>query len=190
MQVALEGIVETLRGVPPARFQPGEVCARLRGLLLDPRTLAPHLHFAPGRYTRNLVYRDDVFELLAVCWDAHSQSPIHNHSGQLCWLSIQEGALRLENFRSLDGPGRPGERIRLVSNGGISRAPLGVVDLQQGENGIHRVSNPFAERAISLHVYSRPYDTCIAYDLETGRAHEMRLSYHSIGGKLVQEQLQ
>jgi len=54
MQIAVQGIVETLRGVPPARFQPGEVCARLRGLLLDPRTLAPYLHFLPHRYTRNL----------------------------------------------------------------------------------------------------------------------------------------
>ena len=29
-------------------------------------------------------------------------------------------------------------------------APEGVLDLQQGENGIHRVSNPFSERAASL----------------------------------------
>lgn len=185
MQVAVEGIVETLRGVPPARFQPGEVCARLRGLLLDARTLRPYLHFAPRRYTRNLIYRDDVFELLALCWDPHTQSPIHNHSGQLCWLSIQQGALRLENFRSLDGPG-PGDNIRLVPNGGVDRAPEGVLDLQQGDNGIHRVSNPFAERAASLHVYSRPYDTCLAYDLDTGVAREMRLQYHSVGGRLVE----
>src|SRR5438132_13498 len=121
MQVAVEGIVETLRGVPPARFQPGEVCARLRGLLLDPRTLQPYLHYAPRRYTRNLIYRDEIFELIALCWEPHSQSPIHNHSGQLCWLSIQRGALRLENFKSLDGPG-PGDGIRLVPNGGIARA--------------------------------------------------------------------
>jgi cysteine dioxygenase len=161
----------------------------LHGLLLDPRTLSPYLHFAPGRYTRNLIYRDDVFELLALCWDAHSASPIHNHSGQLCWLSIQQGALRLENFKSLDGPG-PGDHIRLVPNGGVSRAPEGVLDLQQGENGIHRVSNPFPERAASLHVYSRPYDTCIAYDLENGSAREMQLHYHSIGGKVVGEQFQ
>jgi cysteine dioxygenase len=184
MQVAVEGIVETLRGVPPAHFQPGEVCARLRGLLLDARTLEPYLHFAPRRYTRNLIYRDDVFELLAVCWEPHTQSPIHNHSGQLCWLSIQTGALRLENFTSLDGPG-PGDGIRLVPNGGIARAPEGVLDLQQGENGIHRVSNPFAERAVSMHVYSKPYDICLAYDPVARTAREMRLQYHSIGGKLV-----
>jgi cysteine dioxygenase type I len=184
MQVAVEGIVEALRRVPPAHFQPGEVCERLRGLLLDGGTLAPYLHFATRRYTRNLIYRDEVFELLALCWEPQTQSPIHNHSGQLCWLSVQGGALRLENFISLDGPG-PGDGIRLVPSGGMARALEGVLDLQQGENGIHRVSNPFNERAVSLHVYSRPYDTCLAYDPVARTAREMRLEYHSIGGKLV-----
>src|ERR1700682_2629505 len=186
MQVAVEGIVETLRGVPPAHFQPGEVCARLRGLLLDAATRAPYLQFADRRYTRNLIYRDAIFELVALCWDPQTQSPIHNHSGQLCWLSIQRGALRLENFISLDGPG-PGDGIRLAPNGGIAFAPEGVLDLQQGENAIHRVSNPFAQRAVSLHVYSRPYDTCLAYDPVACTAREMRLQYHSVRGKLVDE---
>jgi cysteine dioxygenase len=192
MHVAVEGIVQTLRGVPPARFQPGEICTRLAGVFLDPRTLAPYLHFAPRRYTRNLIYRDEVFELLALCWEPHTESPIHNHSGQLCWLSIQRGALRLENFLSLDGPG-PGANIRLVPHGGVDRAPEGVLDLQQGDNGIHRVSNPFDERAVSLHVYSRPYDTCLAYDPAARISREIRLHYHSVGGKLVEgraEQLQ
>ena len=184
MQVAVEGIVETLRGVPPARFQPGEVCARLQGVMLDPRTLQKYLHFAARRYTRNLIYRDEIFELLALCWEPHTESPIHNHAGQLCWLSIQTGELRLENFTSLDGPG-PGSNIRLVPHGGIERAPKGILDLQQGDQAIHRVSNPFNERAVSLHVYSRPFDTCIAYDLAGNTAREMRLQYHSIDGKLV-----
>ena len=184
MQVAVEGIVDTLRGVPPAAFGPAEICARLRGVLLDPRTLAPFLHFAARRYTRNLIYRDDLFELIALCWDPNTASPIHNHSGQLCWLSIQSGVLRLENFTSLDGPG-PGDGIRLVPNGGIDRAGEGCLDLQQGENAIHRVSNPFDERVVSLHVYSRPYDVCLAYDPAARTSREMRLQYHSVGGKLV-----
>jgi cysteine dioxygenase len=184
MQVAVEGIVDTLRGVPPISFGPGEICGRLQGIQLDPRTLEPYLHFAPRRYTRNLIYRDDIFELIALCWAPQSASPIHNHSGQLCWLSIQEGALRLENFRSLDGPG-PGDNIRLVPNGGLERAPCGMLDLQQGENGIHRVSNPFDEPAVSLHVYSRPYDVCLAYDPAARTSREMPLYYWSVGGRLL-----
>ena len=148
-----------------------------------------YLHFAPNRYTRNLIYRDDLFELIALCWEPQTASPIHNHSGQLCWLSIQSGALRLENYNSLDGPG-PGDRIRLVPNGGIPRAGEGCLDLQQGDNAIHRVSNPFDERAVSLHVYSRPFDTCIAYNPDESTAREMRLQYYSVDGKMVKEQLQ
>jgi cysteine dioxygenase len=187
MQVAVERVVETLRGVPPPQFGPQEICARLQGMLLDPGTLAPYLHFAPRRYTRNLIYRDDLFELIALCWEPHSESPIHNHAGQLCWLSIQRGGLRLENFLSLDGPG-PGQNIHLVPNGGIPRAGPGCLDLQQGDNAIHRVANPFEERAVSLHVYSRPFDTCIYYDLEGQSAREMRLQYHSIGGAICREE--
>ena len=183
MQIPVDGIVQTLRCVPPPSFQPGEICRRLKDVLLDPGSLAPYLHFADRRYTRNLIYRDDLFELIALCWEPQTQSPIHNHSGQLCWLSIQTGALRLENFHSLDGPG-PGEGIRIVPNGGLDHASTGCVDLQQGDDAIHRVSNPFDRRAVSLHVYSRPYDTCLAYDPATRTSREMRLSYHSIGGKL------
>jgi hypothetical protein len=97
---------------------------------------------------------------------------------------VHKGALRLENFDTLDGPG-PGDRIRLVPAGGLDRALVGCVDLQQGDAAIHRVSNPFPERAVSLHVYSRPYDACIAYDQEAQTAREIRLSYHSVGGVLV-----
>jgi cysteine dioxygenase len=184
MLVAVEGIVETLRGVPPPRFRPGHICELLHNLSIRPETLQPFLHFAPRRYTRNLIYRDDLFELLALCWDPRTESPIHNHANQLCWLAIQQGSLRLENFHSLDGPG-PGDRIRLVPRAGIDRAPIGCVDLQQGEDAIHRVSNPFDERAVSLHVYSRPYDSCLAYDIEAQTSREMRLVYHSVGGRLV-----
>src|SRR5262249_46158871 len=141
--------------------------------------------WVPRRYTRNLVYRNDLFELIALCWEAGSQSPIHNHAGQLCWVTIQQGALRFENYKSLDGPG-PGDRVRLVPNGGLDRADPGCLDLRQLDDGIHRVSNPFNERAVSLHVSSRPYDTCLAYDPVANTAREIQLWYHSVGGKVVQ----
>jgi len=158
MHVAVERIVETLRGVPPAHFQPGEVCARLRGILLDGGTSRPICTSLPTgtRATSSTGTRSSSWWRSA--GSRRRRAPSTTHSGQLCWLSIQRGVLRLENFISLDGPG-PGDGIRLVQNGGIPRAAEGALDLQQGENGIHRVSNPFNERAVSLHVYSRPCTT-------------------------------
>ena len=125
--------------------------------------------------------------MIALCWEPRTQSPIHNHAGQLCWLAITQGALRLENFHSARGPG-PGTGLELEPRGGLQRAGMGCVDLQAGDDAIHRVSNPFDERAISLHVYSRPFDSCIAYDLASGTAREIRLAYHSVGGKVVNRQ--
>jgi len=187
MQIGVPHIVETLKGVPPPRFAPGEICGLMQGLRIDGATLRPFLHFLPRRYTRNLIFRNDLFELIALCWDGHTASPIHNHAGQLCWVSIQQGALRFDNYLSLDGPG-PGDRIRLVPHGGIARAEVGAMDLRDMRDGIHQVSNPFDERAVSLHVYSRPYDSCIAYDPITNSAREMRLWFHSVGGKVVPQQ--
>src|SRR4051812_4140005 len=128
MQLAVDGVVKTLLTVPPPKFGPGQICELLKGLHLDPRSLRPYLHWLPRRYTRNLVFRNDLFELIALCWEPGSQSPIHNHAGQLCWVSIQEGALRFENYLSLDGPG-PGDRIRIEPNGGVERADAGCLDL-------------------------------------------------------------
>src|SRR2546429_50964 len=146
MQLAVDGIVERLRGVPPPSFIPGEVCSRLEDVLLDPASLTPYLLFQERRYTRNLIYRDSLFELIALCWDPPPETPIHTPPGQLGWLPPQPGALRRKNFHPRAGPG-PGSPIPLVPNGGIERAPAGMLDLQQGEDGIHRVSNPFDERA-------------------------------------------
>ena len=53
-----------------------------------------------------------------------------------------------------------------------------------------RVSNPFNERAVSLHVYSRPYDTCLAYDPIGRTSREIALQYYSIGGRILGERRQ
>jgi hypothetical protein len=50
---------------------------------------------------------------------------------------------------------------------------------------VHRVVNPreFNERAVSLHVYSRPFDTCIVYSPEQGTCGEIKLHYTTEYGK-------
>jgi hypothetical protein len=44
---------------------------------------------------------------------------------------------------------------------------------------VHRVLNPkaFNERAVSLHVYSRPFNTCVVYSPEQGTCGEIELHY-------------
>jgi hypothetical protein len=42
---------------------------------------------------------------------------------------------------------------------------------------------PFNARAVSLHVYSRPFDTCIVYSAEQGTCGEIKLHYTTEYGK-------
>jgi hypothetical protein len=50
---------------------------------------------------------------------------------------------------------------------------------------VHRVLNPrdFNQRAVSLHVYSRPFDTCVVYSAEQGTCGEIGLHYTTEYGK-------
>jgi len=51
------------------------------------------------------------------------------------------------------------------------------------------VLNPreFNERAVSLHVYSRPFDTCIVYSPEQGSCGEIQLHYTTEFGKSAEK---
>ena len=48
-------------------------------------------------------------------------------------------------------------------------------------NPVHDVRNPreWNQRAVSLHVYSRPFDSCIVYSVEQGSCGEIGLQYTS-----------
>ena len=181
----LEEVLAILRGVPAPRFEPAYIAELLDGVSVRPDTLERYLHFVPGRYTRNLVFRDDTFELLALCWDEQTHSPIHNHSGQDCWFLVQEGQFCLEGYRILEGGTCPGI-ARLEHVDSQHRISPGAIDHRGPRNDIHRVTvskgNP---RAVSIHVYAKPFDDCLVYDLKHHRCARQNLKYFSVDGRPV-----
>jgi hypothetical protein len=52
---------------------------------------------------------------------------------------------------------------------------------------VHRVVNPreASQRAVTLHVYSRPFDSCVVYSPEQGTCGDIRLHYNTAFGKPV-----
>jgi len=50
---------------------------------------------------------------------------------------------------------------------------------------IHQVVVQGAEPVISLHIYSRPIDSCVAFDLAQRRCYRRELSYYSKYGDVV-----
>ena len=139
--------------------------------------------FADGSYTRNLVYRDETFELMILCWGPGHESPIHNHEGQDCWMSVLEGEMEELRYTTpaevRPGPLRP-------TDSAVFRTDR--VAFIHDDVGLHLVRPADRERsAISLHLYAGPYDACNTYCPETGAITRKALINYSERGELCAE---
>jgi cysteine dioxygenase len=147
--------------------------------------------WVPDRHTRNKIFRNEMMELMLICWPAGAVTPLHTHNGQLGWMTMIEGKLLVENFHKIDC-NRP-ENQQVVGMDCLSGAtriemkqvgtelcvpggPLNTVDKKQT---IHRIKNlpEWNQPAVSLHVYSRPIDSCVVFDLEAQRCFRRDLKY-------------
>src|SRR6266478_1408687 len=174
--VTIDEFAAGLAAIPEEGFTHHGVLDYLRGHRVNPATLHPYLYFCSEKYTRNLILRTALFELIAICWDIGQVSAIHNHRGQSCWMAIAYGKVQVQNFRLVrhDAAAFTCE-LEPTSRFLIDAATPGEVD---PEEPIHLVANPvaFGSRAVTLHVYSRPFDTCEVYDLKTNRYEDVKLA--------------
>jgi cysteine dioxygenase len=187
-RVSLEDFVSGLRKLREPDFV--GVSGTLQYLTANPvdaESLQPYLFWNPQHYTRNLIDKTDLYELLAICWEPGMRSSIHNHRGQNCWMAAPIGRLAVQNYRviSEDLAAQtceivPTDVVEITASNPVAVDPL---------NPVHDVRNcrEWGERAVSLHVYSRPFDSCIVYSVEQGSCGEIGLNYTSMHGKLVQE---
>ena len=134
----------------------------LAAAAIDERDLAAYANFQPLRYTRNLVYRSDAFELLVLCWSRGSASPIHDHGGMHCAMKLLCGSLNVDDFTILAGGRRPG--YALIDASGATTMLPGSLDVRSTNRVLHRVAA--REPAISLHVYAQPLNRFMTFDRE------------------------
>ena len=182
--MTIDELVATLCRVPQDAL--GSVGDHLQGVVVDDASLSPYVSWDAGRYTRNLIFRNDLFELLAVCWDVGSCSPIHNHAGQNCWLYVHQGTLCVDDYVLTDArqAGQVGDNIGVLRSGQMCYLSPGTVEHRGASNEIHRVRNKrrFNSRAVSLHVYSRPIDQCLVYHPANRTAAIKNTGYDTVRG--------
>jgi cysteine dioxygenase len=182
--VPIQKLVEELRKFPESAFIPTEPLRHfLEQTPVDADSLAPYLNWDRQHYTRNLIDRTPLYELMAICWEVGQASSVHNHRDQNCWMAVPIGRLQVENFHL----------VRQDLTGGTCRLePLNTVEMNIAHpcavdpaDPVHRVLNPreFNQRAVSLHIYSRPFDTCVVYSPEQGTCGEIRLCFNTEFGK-------
>ncbi|MFZ0732712.1 MAG: cysteine dioxygenase family protein [Candidatus Sulfotelmatobacter sp.] len=182
--VPIQSLVERLRQIPASMFDEVEPLRRfLQDTPVDADSLAPYLNWDRQHYTRNLIDRTALYELMAICWEVGQASSVHNHRDQNCWMAVPIGRLQVENFHLLHQDLEAG--ISMLE-------PLDTVEMNiqhpcavNPADPVHRVVNPreFNQRAVSLHVYSRPFDTCVVYSPEQGTCGEIKLHFNTMFGK-------
>ena len=122
-------------------------------------------------YTRNSLIHTDDFELLLVCWEKGQSSVIHDFASNAAWTHVIRGALRENKYKH----GSHGlEKVSSVS--------LGTSDFSFMNHpiNIHRYSNCYEARTVSLHLYAKPITKWTVYNEDTGASEEQQVAYDSV----------
>jgi cysteine dioxygenase len=182
--VPIHDFVAELRKFPePAFDRVDQIIRFLQNTPVMPDTLAPYLTWDKQHYTRNLIDKTPLYELVAICWEVGQTSSVHNHREQNCWMAVPVGRLRVENFRVIAQDLDAGTcHLETADTVEMNPAQPCAVDPLEP---VHRVYNPreLGQRAVSLHVYSRPFDTCVVYSQEQGTCGVIKLHYQTEYGK-------
>jgi hypothetical protein len=184
----IDAWVNKLAAIPADDFSIEGVFDFVKANPVDPDTLKPYLVYSKANYTRNLVYKCGLFEVITICWESGQVSRIHNHRDQNCWMVTPIGRLRVQNFRVEDRDPHHGTcRLVPTDTYDMDASRPAYVDPQAP---VHQVLNlgEFGSRAASLHIYSYPYSTCEIYSLEKGTYFDVDLHYTSEYGKLNPEE--
>jgi len=186
-KVNIEHVVEGLCEIPNEEFHCDPVYKFLSDNPIEIDSIEKYFNWSEKFYTRNLIYKDERFELMAICWEKGQESRIHNHSEQMCWMTVPFGKLRGQNFRVVEQIESQGYcKLEETDEFDLAECIAAKVEL---EEPVHQILNlaEFDERAVSVHIYSKPFDTCLSYCNETDRFSEVKLNYTSINGKLCSD---
>jgi|SRR5215472_5319003 len=182
--VSVGDFVSELRTFPETAFDgTQDILEFVMRNRVQPETLAPYLLFDRQHYTRNLIDRTPLYELMAICWEVGQASSVHNHRDQNCWMAVPIGRLAVQNYRTL---------FQDIEHGKCILEPAELLEMNADQpcavdprEPVHRVLNSqeFGQRAVSLHIYSRPFDTCVVYSPEQGTCGQIDLHFNTEYGK-------
>jgi|SRR5882672_9632524 len=180
----IQDLVRGLCGIPAPSFTRDAVLDEIGRTVLDAASLQPFLYFRRSHYTRNLIHRDDLFEVVAIGWEPGQASAIHNHRGQECWMGVPIGRLEVRNYRLVRKD--PQARTCLIEASvryAMDPRHPAAVDPNEPIHSVHNLEE-FGTRAVSVHVYSLPFDSCEIYQPGKGCYYDVQLGYTSRFGVL------
>lgn len=102
-----------------------------------------NITFKKNDYCKSILYRDDKYEIILICWDANCETKIHNHPKNGCIMKILEGNLLEECFD------------KTYNNIRTNNYEKNDVSYIHDDLYLHKIINS-NQKSISLHIYSPP----------------------------------
>ncbi|KAK2837807.1 hypothetical protein Q5P01_015019 [Channa striata] len=146
----------------------------------NPQEWSRYAKFDKYRYTRNLVDEGNgKFNLMILCWGEGHGSSIHDHTNSHCFMKLLQGQLKESLFEWPDKE-HPGDMVQ-KSHRFLEENKVAYIN---DSIGLHRVENvSHIEGAVSLHLYSPPFETCQTFDQRTGHKNTVRMTFWSRFGE-------
>lgn len=146
-------------------------------LNLQSEEFEPYSFWDKETYTRNCVSRNEDYELILLCWEPGQETPVHDHNGEECWVYALKGDM--EEIRYQDST-KATERITESKR---SKMLEGSVAYMDDNLGYHSLHNRTQERALTLHLYMKPIDSCKIYDTAEGAFIRKDMQYDTKDGR-------
>lgn len=113
-----------------------------------------------NRYTRNCIVKRKHYELILLCWSPNQSTKIHCHGGEECWVYLIDGKIE-ENLYDLKNQSLELRMKRQLGNGKIS--------YMNDSLGFHSLHNVGGSKAMTLHLYMNPIESCTYYNEATDK---------------------
>ncbi len=194
--VSIATLVDMLRGAEGAPITTNRIRDLIDSVRVDERSASQFVRFGDDHYMRHLIHRDDWFDIMTICWQPGQGTPIHTHNGQLGWAVTLEGELDCTDYRYM-GCDRPenqnvadmdclsgGMQVKLDPVQELSVTPGGAMNVVHKQVTIHSLTAPADadEGTVSLHIYSKPFDSCVVFDQARGMCQRKELWFDSAPG--------
>lgn len=160
----------------------------------NPKDWKKFAKFDVHRYTRNLVDEGNgKFNLMVLCWNEGQSSSIHSHAGSHCFLKVLAGDVKEELYewpeQSMTSQTEETTTIEAKQENEMKQREEHIFHKNQctyisDDIGLHRVENPsHTDKAVTLHLYSPPFDECYCFDQRTGKKLTAKVTFWSKFGK-------
>src|SRR6516225_10925011 len=97
-ELSIQDWVRVLTTVPANEFSHDHVQRHIFERTIERSSLEPYVFFSSSHYTRNMIFKNNAFECLAICWGIGQSTAIHDHNDKSGWIYLVEGRLFVQNY--------------------------------------------------------------------------------------------